>query len=532
MKLTRGTGGPRPGDGRVATERPAGERPSRARPRPGSRDATSEVAPEDVRGGRSPARATGADPTAPAPAELPPITRGTLGLIQGPIPRAANDDAVPENVVPLGSAARRALYSRPLPRRQLPPLREALTSAGVEAISPALLFPVPADIVTRLAAAKKVLVIGHVPPDGDCVGSALGLARALAALGKEAHACVDDDLPGNLRRLDDDPGRAVRRASALDADYDLVVVVDVAAADRIGAARDALQRAPEVMVIDHHLVQTSHEQLGLDPRVPLTTWIEPTADAASLLIAGAAEELARQAPAGAPDRARWKSAMLPLAVGMYTDTDGFARPGASWSALSGFKHVLGQTQGGELGRVEGVLDHHLPRAASRVLEQRPRRVSGLSEEAARLMTEVITKGLRVTRELASDRSTALLVAPVEVTELALAIARREDPRATESDVRGHLLGALDRLPATHELAVLLYERRDGVLVSTRSSTPGPALHLARAVAAELDCSGNGHLHMAGASPTASLEQTAGVVRRWFERFSMERELEQRAAGNL
>ena len=55
--------------------------------------------------------------------------------------------------------------------------------------------PVPdlSALIQRLQQASRVLLIAHVSPDSDAIGSLLGMAHALRALGKAVTpACADD----------------------------------------------------------------------------------------------------------------------------------------------------------------------------------------------------------------------------------------------------------------------------------------------------------------------------------------------------
>ena len=50
-------------------------------------------------------------------------------------------------------------------------------------------------VVEEINKGSKFLVISHLNPEGDAIGSLLGLALALRANGKEAVAYLEDDLP-------------------------------------------------------------------------------------------------------------------------------------------------------------------------------------------------------------------------------------------------------------------------------------------------------------------------------------------------
>lgn len=111
-----------------------------------------------------------------------------------------------------------------------------------------------AGAVARLRKAGSVLIVSHLHPDGDAIGSTLGLAALARALGvREAQCLNNDPVPFPYQWL---PGaRDIKIPdNAWDAPCDLAVVVDTSAWDRLGGAADAVRKAREVLVLDHHLV--------------------------------------------------------------------------------------------------------------------------------------------------------------------------------------------------------------------------------------------------------------------------------------
>lgn len=93
------------------------------------------------------------------------------------------------------------------------------------------------------------LVAAHVSPDGDTLGSALALARALARLGKRAQAVCEDAVPHIYEFL---PGAAdmLRPENARPAR--VAVAVDCADAQRLGSALPLFRAAEKTINIDHH----------------------------------------------------------------------------------------------------------------------------------------------------------------------------------------------------------------------------------------------------------------------------------------
>ena len=105
-----------------------------------------------------------------------------------------------------------------------------------------------------LMSASRLVLVSHVGPDGDTLGSTLGLARALRQAGKQVRLLVDDILPAVYQFLpgldayeQPKPGEKI--------DCDLTVVVDASSKDRMGAAEDCLS-AP-ILNIDHHVSNLS-----------------------------------------------------------------------------------------------------------------------------------------------------------------------------------------------------------------------------------------------------------------------------------
>ncbi|HEY1098003.1 MAG TPA: DHH family phosphoesterase, partial [Myxococcota bacterium] len=242
----------------------------------------------------------------------------------------------------------------PLPSRRLPAVDAALLDPTLTALSPSSIA-VPDDVMAALRTAKRVLVIGHVPPDGDCVGTAAGLCAALKAAGKHAVAVVDDALPAASRAIA--LGNVGRAAAHADDSFDLVVVVDVAAAARIGGAAAFVAAADHVLVIDHHEGGPTRDGLGLKASATLTTWNDPRADAAAVLVAGVAARLGDDA---------FAAASRPLAAAMYTDTLGFKAPGAKLDTLRLFKGIVGDAS--SLSTLRASLSPPLPPSVRAVLD--------------------------------------------------------------------------------------------------------------------------------------------------------------------
>ena len=101
--------------------------------------------------------------------------------------------------------------------------------------------------------ASRILVSGHLSPDGDSLGSMIALARMLRAAGREAFATADVNALGRLGFLegvaDIVPVRMLRRQKR----FDLLVAVDNSSFDRMPPEVRAVAEGLPKICIDHHV---------------------------------------------------------------------------------------------------------------------------------------------------------------------------------------------------------------------------------------------------------------------------------------
>ncbi|WP_025619192.1 DHH family phosphoesterase [Salinispora cortesiana] len=139
--------------------------------------------------------------------------------------------------------------------------------------------PVEADWAAAVAAVRavpaagRVLLVCHVNPDGDALGSMLGFALGLRRLGLgqvQAAFPGPPQLPEPLRGL---PGEQllVPAAEAV-ADPDLLISFDAASESRLGELADRLTTAGSTLVLDHHASNPGFAAINLvDPRAAATS---------------------------------------------------------------------------------------------------------------------------------------------------------------------------------------------------------------------------------------------------------------------
>ncbi|HSH04233.1 MAG TPA: bifunctional oligoribonuclease/PAP phosphatase NrnA [Anaerolineae bacterium] len=126
-------------------------------------------------------------------------------------------------------------------------------------------FHIPAatinQIKTALDKAKHILVITHIAPDGDALGSLTAVGLALDQL-KKKHTLVCDD--GTLERFNYLAlTNSIKDIIPTDP-IDLVISVDCADASRMGKAYDHLPSPkPFTINIDHHITNTNFGNINL-----------------------------------------------------------------------------------------------------------------------------------------------------------------------------------------------------------------------------------------------------------------------------
>jgi phosphoesterase RecJ-like protein len=137
--------------------------------------------------------------------------------------------------------------------------------------SPALALRAAVAVV---AAAEQVTLVCHVNPDGDALGSTLGLLHVLRAAGREVAASFPNpfviaphyrDLPG--LDLLTPPGE-------VPSEPEVMVTFDCGSLDRLGDLEPNAKAARELVVIDHHISNTRYGSINvIDPDAAASGWI-------------------------------------------------------------------------------------------------------------------------------------------------------------------------------------------------------------------------------------------------------------------
>ncbi|MGB4595777.1 MAG: bifunctional oligoribonuclease/PAP phosphatase NrnA [Anaerolineaceae bacterium] len=125
------------------------------------------------------------------------------------------------------------------------------------------------QIREAIATNTTFVVVSHIRPDGDAIGSALGLAQALRIAGKQVAVVLEDAVAEKYASLPGS-GQVVKQ---LPNDYDYLIVVDCSDPQRTGSVLKGLQ--PD-LVIDHHKTNLNFGKINL---------VEDEAEATALMLA-------------------------------------------------------------------------------------------------------------------------------------------------------------------------------------------------------------------------------------------------------
>jgi len=115
--------------------------------------------------------------------------------------------------------------------------------------------PPPPLLLSLLESSNNILCVSHVSPDGDAVGSLLGLGSILRSLGKRPALALQDEAMPEFQFM---PGvEEIIGPAEVAHSYDLIVCLDTSSIDRMGTVyRPEIHNQVPLVVIDHHITNT------------------------------------------------------------------------------------------------------------------------------------------------------------------------------------------------------------------------------------------------------------------------------------
>ena len=128
------------------------------------------------------------------------------------------------------------------------------------------------NILEEIKKANSIVILTHESPDGDAIGSALGMHMALKSIGKNSDVILTE-FPRTFNFL---PGaKDVKQESDIK-NYDLAITVDCADLKRV-MANEYFENAKKTIVIDHHGSNTMYGDIN---------FVNPVSPACCEILAG------------------------------------------------------------------------------------------------------------------------------------------------------------------------------------------------------------------------------------------------------
>ena len=124
--------------------------------------------------------------------------------------------------------------------------------------------------------AKTVAISGHVRPDGDCIGSCMGLYLYIKEVYPDTEVDVFlEEVPSYFQMFD--VIKDVKHEIQQNKEYDLFVALDCADVSRLGFSEPLFHHAKTTLCVDHHISNPSYAK---------TNYIIPEASSTSELVYG------------------------------------------------------------------------------------------------------------------------------------------------------------------------------------------------------------------------------------------------------
>jgi phosphoesterase RecJ-like protein len=137
---------------------------------------------------------------------------------------------------------------------------------------------ISSDLLNLIKNNNSFVIVGHINPEGDSIGSSLALALGLKKFGKKDICVVSrDPVPENLKFL---PSSKIVKQKLPRKKYDVAILVDCNHIERTGFIS---LNSVKTAVIDHHVLPDNADQNDFYKSLS-ASFIDPDAAAAGLLV--------------------------------------------------------------------------------------------------------------------------------------------------------------------------------------------------------------------------------------------------------
>ncbi|MFC2046509.1 bifunctional oligoribonuclease/PAP phosphatase NrnA [Chloroflexota bacterium] len=248
--------------------------------------------------------------------------------------------------------------------------------------------------------AQRIQVVSHVAPDGDAIGSLLGLGWLLRAQGKEPSLTCEDPVPDIYRWLPGSEEILPRGRGS----YDLVISLDCSDPRRMGDVFEEDAAQGTLINVDHHVTNTQYGSVN---------WVDPSCVATAQMILTLADLL---------DWELTQQVAVCLLNGLVTDTRSFRTSNVDTSAMQAAVRLM--AAGASLSEVTRRALNQLPVSAVRLWGEAIHRMH-LHDDV--LWTEV-TNAMRQRWSRGDDGTTGLtnFLSSVREAKVVVVFTERDD----------------------------------------------------------------------------------------------------------
>jgi phosphoesterase RecJ-like protein len=127
------------------------------------------------------------------------------------------------------------------------------------------------DLCKEIKKLNSVLIISHSRPDGDTIGSAMGLKLTLETLNIKADIVCENNIPEKFNFLI--PENSFSTEIDINKKYDGIIAVDCSDENRFGNLSDYFKKAKTTFNIDHHISNTRYAKFNYVEERAATTEI-------------------------------------------------------------------------------------------------------------------------------------------------------------------------------------------------------------------------------------------------------------------
>ena len=113
------------------------------------------------------------------------------------------------------------------------------------------------NIISEIKQSNNIVLLCHKNPDGDAIGSTIGMYQLLKKIGKDVDMVIED-LPKQFSFIE---GYQDIKSTS-NKQYDLGIILDTATKEKINNPGNIIENINKTIVIDHHMSNTKHGDIN------------------------------------------------------------------------------------------------------------------------------------------------------------------------------------------------------------------------------------------------------------------------------